>query len=88
MVADELGIRRVLVPPNPGAFSALGLLCSDIVHDYVRSEVCDLGALAPDHAETLFDTLEQQGAADLAAEGLGDADRQFIRELDLRWPGI
>ena len=33
MVADEIGIQRILVPPNPGAFSALGLLCSAIVHD-------------------------------------------------------
>jgi N-methylhydantoinase A len=87
MVADELGIRRVLVPPNPGAFSALGLLCSDIVHDYVRSEVRELSALSPDHAETLFSALEEQAALDLAGEGFGDATRQFIRELDLRYAG-
>src|SRR5262249_37485520 len=36
-VADELGMRRILVPPRPGAFSALGLLCTDVVHDYIRS---------------------------------------------------
>src|SRR5262249_28115538 len=29
-VAAELGIPRVLAPPNPGAFSALGLLCTDV----------------------------------------------------------
>jgi N-methylhydantoinase A len=87
MVADELGIRRVLVPPNPGAFSALGLLCSDIVHDYVRSEVRELSALSPDHAETLFAALEEQAGLDLAGEGFADATRQFIRELDLRYAG-
>ena len=32
-VAEELGMRRILVPPRPGAFSALGLLCTDVVHD-------------------------------------------------------
>src|SRR5262249_51684525 len=37
-VAEELGMRRILVPPRPGAFSALGLLCTDVVHDYIRSE--------------------------------------------------
>src|SRR5262249_18186998 len=36
-VAEELGMRRILVPPRPGAFSALGLLCTDVVHDYIRS---------------------------------------------------
>src|SRR5439155_15857247 len=29
-VAQELGMRRILVPPRPGAFSALGLLCTDV----------------------------------------------------------
>src|SRR4029078_3317071 len=38
-VADELGMRRILVPARPGAFSALGLLCTDVVHDYIRSEL-------------------------------------------------
>lgn len=87
MVADELGIRRVLVPPNPGAFSALGLLCSDIVHDYVRSEVRELSALSPGHAESLFAALEEQAGLDLAGEGFADSDRLFIRELDLRYAG-
>ena len=32
-------MRRILVPPRPGAFSALGLLCTDVVHDYIRSEL-------------------------------------------------
>ncbi len=87
MVADELGIRRVLVPPNPGAFSALGLLCSDIVHDYVRSEVRDLSDLPPEHAEAQFAALETRADADLAGEGLGGRERHFIRELDLRYAG-
>ena len=87
MVAEELGIRRVLVPPNPGAFSALGLLCSDIVHDYIRSEIHDLGTLPPDHAEGCFRALERRADTDLAAEGLEDRRRHFVRELDLRYAG-
>src|SRR5713226_3402554 len=48
-VAQELGMRRILVPPRPGAFSALGLLCTDVVHDYVRSALKPLAEIAPDH---------------------------------------
>ena len=87
MVADELGIPRVLVPPNPGAFSALGLLCSDVVHDYIRSEVRDVKDLPPDHAESCFKELEDQATDELASEGLSDLDREFIREVDLRYAG-
>src|SRR5206468_556568 len=44
-VAEELGMRRILVPPRPGAFSALGLLCTDVVHDYIRSELRTLAGV-------------------------------------------
>ncbi|MFT5540390.1 MAG: N-methylhydantoinase A, partial [Alphaproteobacteria bacterium] len=86
-VAEELGITRILVPPRPGAFSALGLLCSDVVHDYIRSELRPLDQLDPAHAEALFGELEARAQADLAAEGLGDAKAELGREMDLRYTG-
>jgi N-methylhydantoinase A len=86
-VADELGMRRILVPPQPGAFSALGLLCTDVVHDYIRSELKPLGEVAPDHAEAIFATLEVKAREDLAREGLAAAGAGYWRELDLRYAG-
>jgi N-methylhydantoinase A len=86
-VADELGMRRILVPPRPGAFSALGLLCTDVVHDYIRSGLKPLAELAPDHAETVFAELEAKARAELAAEGMNPADGRLTRELDLRYSG-
>ena len=86
-VAEELGIARILVPPRPGAFSALGLLCSDVVHDYIRSELSPLSRLAPEHAEELFAELETRARADLASEGLADSDARLEREMDLRYAG-
>ena len=87
MVAEELGIPRVLVPPRPGAFSAMGLLCSDVVHDYIRSEIVEVGAMGADHAESCFRALEEQAERELSEEGLGGNDREFVRELDLRYAG-
>jgi N-methylhydantoinase A len=86
-VADELGMRRILVPERPGAFSALGLLCTDVVHDYVRSELRPLSQVDPAHAESIFRELEGRAAEELAAEGLGSAEAAFERELDLRYVG-
>ena len=61
-VAEELGMRRILVPPRPGAFSALGLLCTDVVHDYIRSELRPLADVGADHAEDVFRATRSQGA--------------------------
>ena len=86
-VAEELGMRRILVPARPGAFSALGLLCSDVVHDYVRSELRPLLQVSPAHAESVFAELEARAAGELAAEGLDPAAARHLRELDLRYVG-
>src|SRR5580700_10533979 len=86
-VAQELGMRRILVPPRPGAFSALGLLCTDVVHDYIRSELRPLAQITPDHAEGMFQALEAKARAEIAAEGLDPAQARFSRELDLRYTG-
>jgi N-methylhydantoinase A len=86
-VAEELGMRRIVVPPRPGAFSALGLLCTDVLHDYIRSEIGPLDKLDPGHAENVFHQLESKARNELAEEGLEPTAAVFERELDLRYAG-
>jgi N-methylhydantoinase A len=86
-VAAELAIRRILVPPRPGAFSALGLLCTDVVHDYIRSELRPLAEISAEHAEDIFRLLQANASAELAAEGIDASAAQFVRDLDLRYSG-
>lgn len=86
-VAEELGMTRIFVPPRPGAFSALGLLCTDIVHDYVRSELRPMELVPPEHAEEVFQELEARGVAELKVEGIAPDGARFERELDVRYTG-
>src|SRR5215468_2324515 len=86
-VAEELGMGRILVPPRPGAFSALGLICTDVMHDYLRSDLEPLSQIDADHAEAIFAALEAKARADIEAEGLNAADARYSRELDLRYAG-
>jgi N-methylhydantoinase A len=86
-VAEELGMTRIFVPPRPGAFSALGLLCTDIVHDYVRSELRPMELVPPEHAEEVFQELEALGVAELKEEGIAPGGARFERELDVRYTG-
>ncbi|HUZ75562.1 MAG TPA: hydantoinase/oxoprolinase family protein [Stellaceae bacterium] len=86
-VAAEIGIARILVPPRPGAFSALGLLCTDIVHDYIRSELRPLDQVTPAHAESIFAALQARAAVELAAEGLDEKAARYVRSLDMRYSG-
>src|SRR5262249_38932657 len=86
-VAEELGMRRIIVPARPGAFSALGLLCTDVIHDYIRSELGPLADLDPAHAEATFREIEARAASELAGAGLDPSAASCERELDLRYAG-
>ena len=86
-VAEVLGMKRILVPARPGAFSALGLLCTDVVHDFIRSDLKPLAEIDAEYAERIFAELTSRALHELAAERLSPGDAAFTRELDLRYAG-
>ena len=64
-ILDEVHARRVIVPPYPGLFSALGLLSTDLVYSDSQSAYT---ALAPDSASqiaAIFGAIEQRLRAHL-----------------------
>jgi N-methylhydantoinase A len=86
-LATELGIPRVLIPPSPGNFSALGLLTSDVRHDFVKTRLALQRDLAIRELERGFEELEAQARAQLAAEGFKGERVRFDRSLDIRYAG-
>lgn len=73
-LAEELGIRTVIVPQHAGALSALGMLLADRVRDYAA------GAIGRADFEARFAHLEQQARSDLPGARLE-------RFADLRYRG-
>ncbi len=61
-LAAALGIRRLLVPPNPGLLSALGLLLADVVFDASQAVLQRAAILAadPEPLRAAFEGLDQQ----------------------------
>lgn len=86
-IALDLGIRRVLVPPAPGATSALGLLLSDVKHDYLRSRLTNVEEVSAEEANRLFAELAAAAEAQLAAEGFEGQAVRMRYSLDMRYAG-
>ena len=63
-LARLLEIRRILVPPVPGLFSALGMLFPEIEHHYVRTFKRHLDGLDVDALEAVFRAMEAGGRRD------------------------
>lgn len=86
-LARLLEIRRILVPPVPGLFSALGMLFPEVEHHYVRTFKRSLDRMeTPDFGEA-FRAMEAEGEAALEDEGFDPAHRRFERQVDLRYVG-
>ena len=84
-LAGELGIAEILCPPIPGAFSALGLVGSDLKRDYVRTVYVTTADADPAALEAAFAALEKEGAAMLARANVPAARRHFERSVDARY---
>jgi N-methylhydantoinase A len=82
-----LGIPSVLIPLTPGVHSALGLLMSDVKHDYVRSKLVSLDDLDVNDINELFQQLTEQAKAELHDEGFSDHEIKIEPCLDLRYAG-
>jgi N-methylhydantoinase A len=86
-LARLLEVHRILVPPVPGLFSALGMLFPDVEHHYVRTFKHALSGLDEASVEAAYRALEREGDAALAADGFPSGQRRFERLIDLRYSG-
>jgi N-methylhydantoinase A len=86
-IAKELGMAGVVVPLYPGVYSAMGLLMSDVKHDYIRSKLSPLAKVNEAGVARVFDELHAHAMRDLKAENFRDDQIGVERALDMRYAG-
>jgi N-methylhydantoinase A len=86
-LAEELGINEIIVPWAPGAFSAWGMLHTDIRRDLVRSHYRLMPALSGPELTEVLDDLQIQGSALLETDGVAIDQQRFMRHVDMRYSG-
>jgi N-methylhydantoinase A len=84
-LAEELGISEVVVPRFPGAFSAWGMLQTEIRKDFSEpyffvDEDLDRADMAAQ-----FNVMEQSGVDSLAGEGVPEHSRRTTHAVDIRY---
>mgnify|MGYP000079506331 FL=1 len=84
-LADELDIPRIIVPPIPGGFSALGLVMTDVRRDYARTLYRQLEDLPASDIEAVWSELQAQGEEMLRSTGISPDLWRFRRSADLRY---
>ena len=86
-LASELAIRRVVIPPLPGLFSAMGLLFSGIEHHAVRSCLLSRQELTADALEAVRTDLSEGLLRTFAEEGHTEDEVALRFSADVRFRG-
>src|SRR6266404_5781141 len=86
-IARDLGMAGVIVPLYPGVFSAIGLLMSDVKHDYIQSKMAPLSEVTPAAMNDMFERLAAQAREELHGDGFARDDIRIERALDMRYAG-
>jgi N-methylhydantoinase A len=87
LAAEELGIRRVIIPPAPGLFSAFGLLAADPTYHVSRSVLQRIDQLTLAAVDEALDELETRARGALVREGYPAHQVELSRFADLRYVG-
>jgi N-methylhydantoinase A len=92
-MAENLGIKTVLIPPNGGLLSAYGMLFADVVKDYSQTVLWQLEKSNEDSENLVkalnagFDTLLIRAVNEMAMEGFAPHQLKIDRSLDMRYEG-
>ena len=86
-IADELGMRRVLVPVASGVLSAFGLVVAERRRDLVESVLLKGDELTAEAIAAAVERLAKRGREELREAGGPSAEAELRATYDLRYEG-
>jgi N-methylhydantoinase A len=86
-IADELGMRRVLVPVASGVLSAFGLVVAERRRDLVESVLLTGDELTAESVAAVVERLAERGREELREAGGAAAEPELRASYDLRYEG-
>lgn len=86
-IAADLGVCRILVPRDPGTFSAYGMLVTDIQQERSVTRLTRLASADVATLDAMYRGLEEKVSADLLRENVLPAQLKLMRYAGMRYAG-
>ncbi len=86
-LAEELHISSIIVPTNPGLFSALGLLTADFTYSLVKAIMKTVKDVQLSDIKATFRKLQAEGMKIMESQRIKPDNMTFLRQLDMRYFG-
>jgi N-methylhydantoinase A len=84
-LAQELGVKKVVIPAAASVFSAWGMMMSDLRRDYFITHLADLIEGAGADIESAFSIVESQAISQFKSEGIEETNIKFTRYGNFRY---
>ena len=84
-LAQELGVKKVIIPAAASVFSAWGMMMSDLRRDHFVTHLVDLAEGAASDIESVFSSVELQAIEQFQTEGIDKKSIKFIRYGNFRY---
>jgi N-methylhydantoinase A len=85
-IAEALGIDKILVPPHPGITSALGLVCTDLRVDLMRTVLLSATRENKEELISVLDLLSAEAESGLVDQGVTSGFKH-VWKIDMRYTG-
>ena len=86
-IAEELGLKKVVIGRVPGVFSAWGMLMTDIRHDYIQTKVMKFEESTLKEIRDVLNDMKSKATEQMKSEGISEGDMRFEPVLDIRYAG-
>jgi len=86
-IAGDLQVKGIIVPPDPGVFSALGMCTADFYHDFVQTFVADTSNVDLDKLNKTVSKLESLASEELDRDEAQPRERRITRFLKVKYLG-
>jgi len=87
LAAEDLKIGRVVIPPHPGLFSALGLLVSDLKRIYRETNLMKVDEHASVRVAESFERMRERAVEEFTRLGRHRDELVFDYALEMRYSG-
>ena len=87
LIAAELGISRILIPRDPGTFSAHGMLVTDVHQQRGLTRITPVDGTTAAELDAIFAAMEAQALQDLLQEQIPRERLETVRHAGMRYRG-
>ncbi|NRA86611.1 MAG: hydantoinase/oxoprolinase family protein [Rhizobiales bacterium] len=84
-LANELGIKKVVIPAGAAVFSAWGMMMSDLRRDFFVTQLSDLNEKSIDKISGLLEQTKQEALAQFATEDIAENKVSFLQYGKFRY---